>query len=153
MKWSTRWPKSLRKTSEETKKKVREDSAAMAACEERVETMLSNLASYQNELEANLASTKTSSDQLAGAISRAIMTLQFQDAVSQRLKHVTETMAEIRESIAPIAGPETADSKRRHDEWIEHLAAGYCVDDERLVLTGQSAANLEQSHSTNVELF
>ncbi|MEL6107962.1 MAG: methyl-accepting chemotaxis protein [Planctomycetota bacterium] len=148
-----RMAQSLRRTSEETKKKVREDSAATATCEQRVETMLSNLANYQNELETNLASTKDSSDQLAGAIARAIMTLQFQDAVSQRLMHVTETMSEIRKTIAPILGPETENSKRRHQEWLDHLASGYCVDDERLVLTGQSAADLEQSHSSNVELF
>ncbi|MEO1528051.1 MAG: methyl-accepting chemotaxis protein [Planctomycetota bacterium] len=148
-----RMAQSLRRTSEETKAKVREDSAAIAACEEKVDAMLKGLASYQNELESNLASTKQSSDQLASAISRAIMTLQFQDGVSQRLHHVSETLSEVRDTVGPIAGPETPDSKRREEEWIEHLAAGYCVDDERLVLTGQTAGDLEQSHSSNVELF
>ena len=149
-----RMSESLRKTAEQTRRLVAADQEATAACEQRVEAMLSSLADYQRSLESNLASTKTSSDQLAHAISHAVMTLQFQDAVSQRMKHVTETMTEIRDSFGDIMGPvQSHSAKRRTQEWLDKLAESYCVDDERLVLSGASAANLEISHSTNVELF
>ncbi len=149
-----RMAESVRVSCSQTRELITADQAATAACEQRVESMLSNLAQYQNELEANLASTKSSSDVLAGAISQAVMTLQFQDGVSQRMKHVTETMCEIRESFGSIVGPiESEASKRRHQEWIDKLSAQYCVDDERLVLSGQSAADLDQSNTNDVELF
>ena len=149
-----RMAKSLRTTSDQTRELVSADQEATAACEERVTAMLSSLAEYQRDLELNLESTKTSSDQLASAISQSVMTLQFQDAVSQRMHHVTEAMTEIRDLFVSLVGPTVSGSaKRRSDEWIDKITSTYCTDDERLVLSGTSAADLDQSHSSNVELF
>ena len=144
---------SVRTTCEQTRQLLTADQEATAACEQRVESMLSSLADYQHELEANLESTKTSSDELASAISYSVMTLQFQDAVSQRMHHVTDTMGEIRESIGALAGSESDTSKQRSEEWMEKLASAYCVDDERIVLEGQSAAEIDTTETSNVELF
>lgn len=148
-----RMAESLRRTSDETRRLVEEDQAATAACEERVELMLSSLANYQHQLEGNLASTKSSSDMLAQAITHSVMTLQFQDAVSQRMKHVTETMGEIREVFGTIVGPaQSGAAARRQDQWIQKLSSQYCVDDERAVLMGESAG-APQSDTCDVELF
>lgn len=149
-----RMGESLRKTSEQTRQLVAADQEATAACEERVQSMLSNLADYQHSLESNLASTKSSSDQLANAITHSVITLQFQDAVSQRMKHVTDTMSEIRNSFGGYVDREPLGAaKRRNEEWVRKLESTYCVDDEHLVLSGKSAAELDHTHSSNVELF
>ena len=149
-----RMASSLRSMASQTKELVAADQAATAVCEQRVELMLLNLGEYQAELEANLRSTKNSSDQLAGAISHAVMTLQFQDAVSQRLKHVVGTMGEMRDIFGSLVGPESGAAKRRREEWIEKLMSSYCIDDERAVLTGEApAADTDSSDTSQVELF
>ena len=148
-----RMSKSLHRTAEETHRLVKADQEATAQCEQRVEVMLSSLADYQNKLVENLDSTKTSSDQLAGAISQAVMTLQFQDAISQRMHHVIEAMSEMRESFSSVVGQPSRAAERLRDQRIAKIESKYCVDDERLVLTGQAAANVEPSQTSNVELF
>ena len=149
-----RMAKSLRRTVDDTKRLIEEDQEAIASCEQRVEGMLTSLQGYQSHLESNIEITKQSSDQLAKSISQAVMTLQFQDAVSQRMHHVSETIQEIREIFTGYVGTSLSGAaEKRRQQWIEKLSASYCVDDERLVLSGQTAADLEQSHSSNVELF
>ena len=145
---------SVRNTCEQTRQLLAADQQATMTCEQRVESMLSSLADYQHELEANLESTKTSSDDLASAISYSVMTLQFQDAVSQRLHHVTDTIGEIRASFVALAGPaEFGDAKKRSEEWMEKISVNYCVDDERLVMEGEAPAEADNSDTCNVELF
>lgn len=143
----------LRETSAQTMQLASDDQEATASHELQVEAMLTSLEQYQRELECNLESTKYSSDQLASAISQSIINLQFQDAVSQRMNHVTETMQEIRETFGSLVDPDSQAAKRRSKEWLEKLASSYCVDNERLVHNGSSQADFEQSNSSNIELF
>ncbi|MCC9601207.1 methyl-accepting chemotaxis protein [Stieleria sp. JC731] len=144
---------SLRTTYEQTENLVNVEQQATASCEQRVEEMLTSLAMYQNDLENNLDSTKTSSDELARAISRSVITLQFQDAVSQRMHHVTATIGEIREIFGSIVGEAPRGvAKKRSDEWLEKIAAGYCIDDERRIFNGDVAVE-EPSNDSNIELF
>ena len=145
---------SIRETSERSVRMVESDHEAMQSCEERVEQMLASLADYQSELEQNLEATKSSSDELATAISRSVMTLQFQDAVSQRMHHVTETMNEICETFEPmVPSVDSGAAKRRSKELIEKLSSAYCIDDERAILEGTQTADLEPTNSSNIELF
>ncbi|WP_149498992.1 methyl-accepting chemotaxis protein [Roseiconus lacunae] len=148
-----RLAESLRTTYQQTQDLVTVEQEATASCEQRVEEMLTSLAEYQTELENNLESTKTSSDELAGAITRSVMTLQFQDAVSQRLHHVTSTLSEMRDAFGSIVGSQPKGlAKKRSDEWIEKIAASYCIDDERRVLTGEAGVETP-SNESNIELF
>ncbi|OYP39137.1 methyl-accepting chemotaxis protein [Rhodopirellula sp. MGV] len=144
---------SLRATYEKTQSLVTVEQQATASCEQRVEEMLSSLAQYQMELENNLESTKTSSDELAGAISMSVMTLQFQDAVSQRMHHVTATINDIRETFGSIVGDQPRGlAKKRSQQWLDKLSASYCIDDERRVFSGDSEPQ-ESSNESNIELF
>lgn len=145
---------SIRKSFDRTRSRVTADQDAIKNCEQRVEEMLTSLDEYQQELERNLESTKSSSDELASAISQSVMTLQFQDSVSQRMHHVTETMNEIRETFGTLVDPaDSGAAKRRSEEWMEKLTSSYCVNEEHAVFSGASATELELSESSNVELF
>lgn len=132
--------KSVRQAAEDTRRRAREDAMAADLCGAQVEAMLGDLEAYQTTLLGNLESTSESSDKLAQAITMSVMTLQFQDAVSQRLQHVIGTLSEIRETFHTVVGDRTSAAiKRRQDEWFDAMAAHYCVDDERRVLEGGSS--------------
>ena len=149
-----RLTQALKSTCEHTRELVSADHEATRECEERVETMLTGLADYQHNLETNLESTKASSDKLATAISQSVMTLQFQDAVSQRMNHVAETLNEIRDNYGTLVGStETHAIKRRSDQWFKKLSESYCVDDERLVHSGAAVPEAAQANNSNIELF
>jgi methyl-accepting chemotaxis protein len=96
------------------------------------------------------------SEEVAKSIAGAVMGLQFQDAVSQRVGHVVEALTEIETTLGANLGPE------RHGEpspaaqaWMQRLAAGYTMDAERqaqVAEIGLGAGEPAQVGGT-VELF
>lgn len=102
--------------------------------------------------EGDLNSARQSSDELASSISRSVMSLQFQDAVSQRMHHVTDLMAEIRTHIKSFVdskdSPEVAE---RREQWMQKLSATYCVAEEHEIHAGGGPVTADLS--ADVELF
>ena len=140
------------RTTEQTEYQVTDDTALTAQFENRAIQLLKHLESYQQTLEGNLDSAQQSSTELGSAITQSIMSLQFQDAVSQRLHHVAETIGEIREQFGSIM--EASDeSETRSQEMLEKLKSVYCVNDERAVHNPDTDIESDNSQSGDIELF
>ncbi|MCA9061701.1 MAG: hypothetical protein KDA96_01500 [Planctomycetaceae bacterium] len=103
--------------------------------------------------EGNLTAARESSDNLASAINRSVMGLQFQDAVSQRMNHVANELKHLREHIqAHLDHRAVAASKDKADEWLNRISTSYCVADERAVMAGTTGSAATED-STDIELF
>ena len=145
---------SLNTTCEQMRTLIEEDRKAAEVCEQRVEQMLTNLAKYQAGLESNIAQTRIQSDALADAISQSIVSLQFQDAVSQRMHHVTETLSEIKQNFAGLVDQKSSSKiEQRSQEWITKVSKSYCTDAERHVLDEAYGGDTAMTNSSNIELF
>ena len=107
----------------------------------------------QSTSEGDLLEARSSCDELASAIARSVMGLQFQDAVSQRMRHVSSTLGEIRRHITDcLSDPNSDAAARKSAEWLERMSSSYCVDEERAVHTGDMGVP-ETSGPGDVELF
>lgn len=141
----------LRTTSEEMRTLVERGNAAAGECEQNVNDTLQQLVNYQSQLEQELASVKTTGDSLSGAISRSIMGLQFQDAVSQRMHHVSDSLEAMRLHFSEMV-PTNNTTDQRSQFWIEKIAESYCVAEEHIVHAGDADETAEPDMS-NIELF
>jgi hypothetical protein len=92
---------------------------------------------------------------LAQKLSSAVMSLQFQDIVSQRLHHVIQTLIEIERSVYLHAKelPEGAGTLTGH--WASRLNGSYTTEAEKRFLaehTGQLTRESDEPES-DIELF
>jgi chemotaxis regulatin CheY-phosphate phosphatase CheZ len=117
------------------------------------------MTSLHQEMQEAIAQAKRNSDQLARDISGAVMAMQFQDSVSQRIGHVVETLEELHKAFIAHVDPAAASPAEQSCDWTSHMAASYTMDSERRVLAEQGAqhetqpSGQSQDLGDNVELF
>ena len=90
-------------------------------------------------------------------IHQAVVAMQFQDTVSQRLAHVTEALDEMNEALDPHVG--SGAKTRTTFAWLEELKRSYTMRAEREAMVGNvedstaAQLNAEVHSDNNVELF
>ncbi|MDX1926000.1 MAG: methyl-accepting chemotaxis protein [Pirellulaceae bacterium] len=144
----------LFKTTAEMRRRAESDSKNVEATNSAVQKLLSRLEQTHHQMNAAMNSTASISTELQNDIGRAVMSMQFQDRVSQRVAHVVETLTSVVELIDPWCSEATAREVQRHYEfWNTRMSALYTMDSERDAgqATKLSSGEPEESHS--VELF
>lgn len=112
------------------------------------EGTLSQLREVHESNRRSLAAMSAEAERLADDISSAIVHLQFQDRVSQRIQHVVEVLAAMEAALSGAAPCET--SSERKEEVLAAMQERYTMESERTALDGASdTASAEGS----VELF
>jgi hypothetical protein len=130
---------------------------AGAACGEHAEAMaLLRQLQEENEVMRRAAfHSMEKSSALAQKLCNAVMSLQFQDIVSQRLHHVVQTLVEIERSVYLHATelPEGAGTLSGH--WANRLNGSYTTEAEKRFLaehTGELRRESDDAES-DIELF
>lgn len=118
-----------------------------------VETAMTDLERTHEGLQEAVGHALDGSRRLAGEISAAIVGLQFQDAVSQRLQHVVEALMQTEQALLAHlpAGTGTVESA-----WLEELQRSYTMTAEREILArhlDDAASPDHGSAAGSVELF
>jgi len=133
----------------------------LEASRAELETALSDLTRTHGEMEATLAASAKGSQQLADEIARCVISLQFQDRVSQRLSHVADELAQMRQTVhvpleyltqeSPVLG------EARRQEVEERLRTRSTMQAERALLDTEPGSGSKQTTEENdmdgVELF
>jgi len=131
----------------------------LEASRAELETALDDLTRTHGEMEATLAASAKGSQQLADEIARCVISLQFQDRVSQRLSHVADELAEMRKTVhvpleylakdTPVLG------EARRQEVEERLRSRSTMQAERALLGASSGSGqtTEENDMDGVELF
>ena len=104
-------------------------------------------------LESSLSSAAAQSRELASEIDAALLHLQFQDRVNQRIQHVFESLETIHGAISGPEGPSTATDSNDKGEAVTRLASTYTMQCERVVHQDDQPANAAPSDEAEVELF
>jgi methyl-accepting chemotaxis protein len=128
------------------------DRAWIDSSRTEISQSLSALEHATGSLTDSLVSASEQSRHLAGEIDAALLHLQFQDRVNQRIQHVTEALESMHTA---ISGGETstADSAARPDQAVSTLAASYTMRCERDVHNGGDEAVPAAGEESDVELF
>lgn len=121
-----------------------------------VESAMTTLARTNEGLQQAMYDALEGSRRLAGEISRAVVGLQFQDAVNQRLHHVIDALTQAQ---LAMAAQLPASSGQSDSRWVEELKRAYSMAAEREILARHhpdatmDGADTPSSAGGSVELF
>ncbi|MEZ6116000.1 MAG: methyl-accepting chemotaxis protein [Pirellulaceae bacterium] len=145
----------LRETSAGLQNQNEQDSKIIAESEQTVSELLDSLAASHNHMSESLSEMSSISAQLGQDIGQAVMSLQFQDRVSQRIAHVCEALEFVSANLEPaseIASPRA--KQKRLEDWSQHVQSSYTMESERTGQTQDVMFDLETENADNcVELF
>ena len=144
--------RSIVSTRNELEERVEDESNSLVETREAVLQTLRQLELTQEHMEQGMAFAEQSAMVLSQEIGQAVVALQFQDAVCQRLAHVVYGLKEIREAVEKyVDAKPSARAQYRTQEIFEKLSAQYTIARERK-LYGE-ADDADASLVGNVELF
>ncbi len=130
------------------------DTTKVAAVQDRVSGVLEVLERRHAEMRDSLAATAARSQTLQEEIHGAVVSLQFQDRVSQRIAHVIEALDFMGHALSAPFGGTTQAPEHTSLGGASQLANAYTMEGERLVhraALGEAPASEETGG--DVELF
>lgn len=153
----------IKNTSRELRERTQFDVQRFHSSEKQAVDLLQDIDVNQKQMTESLNQTSRISSTLQGEISRAVMSMQFQDRVSQRLGHVIDTLQLLMmradskaDSIYESAAGEVS------EQFLKSIAGSYTMDSERNVLNrstegtrfeGNDASSSACDDRFDVELF
>lgn len=123
--------------------------------QEQIEKTLSVLDAKNEDMRLSVEHSIRNSQDLANDISHAVIGLQFQDAVNQRIGHVVSALQEMHTVlVAALEGaPEALVNQEGELSWTERMQQQHTMASERQVLTTPLGTNTDAHTENNVELF
>lgn len=145
--------KATRATSTELKQRAEADLAEADQSRREVEHTLDVLTAAHQRMQDLVEKTTEAGQDLASDISRSVMAMQFQDAVSQRVMHVVGVLDEIEQTLATRLADAPAPAVS-HD-WLDRVSTRYVMAAQREVHARQvsGGAAVAGQFGDNVELF
>jgi methyl-accepting chemotaxis protein len=150
--------KETKETSSELQKRSQIDIQRFNASERQAVDLLQDIDADQRRMSESLSKTSEISSTLQNEISRAVMSMQFQDRVSQRLGHVIDTLQLLMTRAESHVNPIYEASAREQSElFLQSIAGHYTMDSERNVWqrssAGDSTPGEEGAKASNGDLF
>lgn len=120
-----------------------------------VEEALQSLESASSKMEGALDKAGGASSQLVEAIHKAIMGLQFQDRLSQRIGHVVDSLDAMADALSASTGMvDDPELNHRAEEVRAALLTSYTMESERTAHDSHAAeADTSATEGGDVELF
>lgn|GEM_PF-2572298 len=132
-----------------------EDAEFITQQRVQVETLLNELRDTHETSREFLSRTHEQGRELEKNISRAVVGLQFQDRVSQRIEHVVEALdalhSDVGRPLGALAGESGEQDNVRRDEIRRLQHDRYTMESERIADDGSGAA--DEDDDDDVELF
>lgn len=142
---------SVRRLSARIKCKAEEDQEAIRSSEQTVRETLDKLSLSYDKMTKSLSNSAVMSRQLNMDIGQAVMSMQFQDRVNQRIQHLVETVSELGGELQQFTKFADKDRvKTISDYWMERVAEKSTMKAERISLDTAVTSN---SDVDSVELF
>jgi len=127
------------------------DRKLVAGLQHEVKGALGVLEDTHSRMRSSLADAARRGEALAAEISGAVVTLQFQDRVSQQIAHIVDALETMRAAVArPLEGlsPESGTQAS-----VEVLSGTYTMGRERAIHAGVLGQQAEEAAEPDVELF
>lgn len=144
-------------TADEIRQRTDIDANRFVESEQQARELLHDIDVNHKQIVKSLNTTSEISGELRGDIARAVMSMQFQDRVSQRMAHVAETLEIlVHEVDAKSFTYCEAEARGRSDQWLSQISKKYTMDSERIALSGDGelvTTATSSSDDFDVELF
>jgi methyl-accepting chemotaxis protein len=142
---------SMASAASRAKRKAVEDAEAAVASATTVRNILEQLTGSYEKMTESLSRSASMSRQLNMDIGQAVVSMQFQDRVSQRIEHMLETIEELSQELRPFTTSDDDKNVQSITEyWMKRLAEKSTMRAEREFLN-ETPAN--ESAEGSIELF
>ncbi len=140
----------MKRASSRARNKAEEDSGATASTENSIRTMLDQLTASYEKMTHSLSNSAAMSRQLNLDIGQAVMSMQFQDRVNQRIGHLIDSIVELTHELKPYTAAANAEMQQSLTQfWLERLAERSTMNSERAIVDAAATETEESS----IELF
>jgi methyl-accepting chemotaxis protein len=143
--------------SQTLEQQVAEDRQCLDSSREQASAAMQQLTVAHDQLNEAVRHSQTANAELAASVSRAVTTMQFQDAVAQRIGHVAATLAEMETELSSKLNVLGDDSYESNTRWLDRMSSQYVMSAEREALRGTTAETPSSNSSSdlgdNIELF
>lgn len=142
-------------TSQALQQRATEDRTCIEASRAQAMQAMTQLSTAHDRLVEEMQRSQHANDQLASSISRAVTTMQFQDAVSQRVSHVVTTLGEMHAVLEERVAAAAVENEHSERRWLDFLSRQYAMQAEFSVVSGNTGAEGVSSGDLddNIELF
>ncbi|MCU0713931.1 MAG: methyl-accepting chemotaxis protein [Pirellula sp.] len=141
-------------TTSDLSARSQSDAKRLSQSKQEAEALLSYIHSDHNRMTESLAETEKIGRELQGNISNAVMSLQFQDRVSQRIHHVVDSLKVLRSRAEETADPVWQnEAETRCLQLLQQLSSQYTMESERAALLNDKKTGVPSSETFDVELF
>ncbi len=132
--------------------KADEDQKTIASSDTTIRTTLDMMSISYEKMNESLSSSAAMNRQLNLDIGQAVMSMQFQDRVNQRIEHIVSTIEELSHDLRPLAlssDPNTAQLITKL--WTDRLAEKSTMSAERNM--GNDSGDAAPSAESSIDLF
>lgn len=137
-------------TAGRARSKANEDQTATIKNETTVRTILAQLTASYNKMTESLSKSASMSRQLNMDIGQAVMSMQFQDRVNQRIEHLRETIDDLASELKQFTGEAEQDKVESITQfWLDRMNERSTMQAERIQLPEEQSA----SDDSSIELF
>ena len=141
---------SISNASNRATKKASEDAEAKENGERTVGGILDQLSSSHGKMSDSLSDLATMTRQLNMDIGQAVMSMQFQDRVNQRIEHLLATIADLASELKPFTSNASTPKVQSITEfWTQRMSERSTMNAER----NQVAAVQSEAADNSIELF
>jgi methyl-accepting chemotaxis protein len=150
--------KTMQTATSELRQLADTDREAAAHSRAGAEAALENLQFASSQMQETVAETRRVSETLYTEISNAVVAMQFQDRVSQRIGHVIDSLEAMNQALTSFESAEDISLAERKQQITQSLASSYTMDSERRahgpeMATVAVAEELAPEDTGDVELF
>lgn len=140
----------MKRASSRARNKAAEDSNATASTENTVRNMLDQLTASYEKMTQSLSNSAAMSRQLNLDIGQAVMSMQFQDRVNQRIGHLIDSIEELHQELKPYTAAADVELQQSLTQfWLERLAERSTMKSERAIIDAAAT----ESEESSIELF
>ncbi|MGE0682969.1 MAG: methyl-accepting chemotaxis protein [Candidatus Binatia bacterium] len=145
----------LHNTYEELRHMASCDMSDSVMSREEVEKTISLLNARNEVMQVSVKNAIRNGQALADDVAQAVIGMQFQDTVNQRITHVVEALTEMHEAwTAAVTGRlDAIPEGLTGDQWAERMQQRYTMASERYVATERTDDSNADGIGNNVELF
>ncbi len=149
----------VQETVEDLRVLASEDMNEVLLSRTEVENTFGILSETHQAMEDSLRTASQRGEDLAGEVAGAVMAMQFQDRVNQRIDHVVRALDSMKQA---LDGPLEALLptrpiwvENRQEELVARLRAGYTMEQERQILSQAlgSTSEVPADSGSDIELF
>lgn len=140
----------------ELRSRANTDHEVALTSKEETDRALDLLTASHEQMRRSVEFSVRNSEEVARDVGRAIMSLQFQDAVSQRVGHVVTALREVEAGLSECVADSPCDAAADifSSKWYERLEKCYTMAEERQVTSDSAGSETEvPSSAGSVELF